>query len=175
MPITVNEGGTLYELSEIYANESGTLYEFDTVHSNEGGTLYEIHSGKKYPKELTWVYKNTSSITPSTSNNGFSVSNDNRPSNDSKYSIIQSNNFEIKDTVTVKISFSRTSSYQGNSGGVTIYDSSGSTIYNSSSTNTSFTDTITLTKGVYYIGSGASGGDSSGTYSNALYLDLLFS
>lgn len=38
MPISVNEGGTLYEL--------------DTVHSNEGGTLYEIH---KAAMEAVWT------------------------------------------------------------------------------------------------------------------------
>ena len=47
MPITVNEGGTLYELDTVYSNEGGTLYELDTVHSNEGGTLYEIFSREK--------------------------------------------------------------------------------------------------------------------------------
>ena len=50
MAITSNEGGTLYELDEVWVNESGTLYEQDTVHSNEGGTLYEIHSAYKSPK-----------------------------------------------------------------------------------------------------------------------------
>ncbi len=43
MPITVNEGGTLYELTNVYANEGGTIYELETVHSNENGTFYEIH------------------------------------------------------------------------------------------------------------------------------------
>lgn len=69
MPITVNEGGTLYELSEVYANESGTLYELDTVHSNEGGTLYEIHSAWKPPDTLTWTAQNANAITPT--NNGY--------------------------------------------------------------------------------------------------------
>ena len=52
MPITVNEGGTLYELDTITSNEGGTLYELDTITSNEGGTLYEIHSGKL---KVTWT------------------------------------------------------------------------------------------------------------------------
>lgn len=46
MPITVNEGGTLYQLKTVTANEGGTLYELNTVHSNEGGTLYEIFGNK---------------------------------------------------------------------------------------------------------------------------------
>lgn len=49
MPITVNEGGTLYELDTVTSNEGGTLYELDTVHSNESGVLYEIHSGTPQP------------------------------------------------------------------------------------------------------------------------------
>ena len=52
MPITVNEGGTLYTLDTITANEGGTLYELDTVYSNEGGTLYEIH---KAAIEALWT------------------------------------------------------------------------------------------------------------------------
>ena len=50
MAITTNEGGTLYELDEVWSNEGGTLYEQDTVHSNEGGTLHEIHTAYKAPK-----------------------------------------------------------------------------------------------------------------------------
>lgn len=71
MPITVNEGGTLYELSEVYANESGTLYELDTVHSNESGTLYEIHSAWKPPDTLTWKSLTGGTATISSSNNGY--------------------------------------------------------------------------------------------------------
>ena len=52
MPITVNEGGTLYELDTVTSNEGGTLYELDTVYSNEGGTLYAIH---KAAIEALWT------------------------------------------------------------------------------------------------------------------------
>lgn len=54
MPITVNEGGTLYELEAVTVNEGGTLYDLDTVHANEDGTLYEIF-GKtaKLPETIT--------------------------------------------------------------------------------------------------------------------------
>ena len=69
MPITVNENGTLYELSEVYANENGTLYELDTVHSNESGTLYEIHSAWKPPDTLAWTAQGATKITPT--NNGY--------------------------------------------------------------------------------------------------------
>lgn len=71
MAITSNEGGTLYELDEVWCNEGGTLYEQDSVHSNEGGTLYEIHSATKLPSEITWDAVGKSNF--STSNNGFSA------------------------------------------------------------------------------------------------------
>lgn len=73
MPITVNEGGTLYTLDTITANEGGTLYELDTVYSNEGGTLYEIHNG--VPSSLTWVCNpaDTSAVINSTSNSGLYI------------------------------------------------------------------------------------------------------
>ena len=69
MPITVNESGTLCELSEVWVNEGGTLYELDTVHSNESGTLYEIHSAWKPPDTLTWTAQGATKITPI--NNGY--------------------------------------------------------------------------------------------------------
>lgn len=75
MPITVNEGGTLYELDTITSNEGGTLYELDTVHSNEGGTLYEIHSANPV-KSIDWVMKRGNSTLSgklTISNNGLRV------------------------------------------------------------------------------------------------------
>lgn len=54
MPITVNEGGTLYTLDTITVNEGGTLYELDTVHNNEGGVLYEIFSSWSAPDGVLW-------------------------------------------------------------------------------------------------------------------------
>lgn len=57
MPITVNEGGVLHELTEITSNEGGTLYNLDTVHVNEGGTLHEIFSAWTPPdsKDIKWT------------------------------------------------------------------------------------------------------------------------
>lgn len=73
MPITVNENGVLYELSEVYTNESGVLHELDTIHSNEGGVLHEIHSALRLP-DITWHISGASDpITPATisvDNNG---------------------------------------------------------------------------------------------------------
>lgn len=77
MPITVNEGGTLYTLDTVTANEGGTLYGLDTVYSNEGGTLYEIFSS--LPKSLNWnVTTSIGTAHPqakinSTSDSGFTV------------------------------------------------------------------------------------------------------
>ena len=67
MPITVNEGGVLYELNTVTSNEGGVLYDLDLVHSNEGGTLKEIFSS--LPKYLTW--SPTDDL--ATSNHGFDV------------------------------------------------------------------------------------------------------
>lgn len=71
MPITVNEKGTLYVLSEVWVNEGGTLYELDTVHSNESGTLHEIHSSWKPPDTLTWQSLSGGSATVTATNKGY--------------------------------------------------------------------------------------------------------
>ncbi len=56
MPITVNEGGVLHELTGVTSNEGGTLYDLDTIHANEGGTLQEIFSAWIPPdsKDIKW-------------------------------------------------------------------------------------------------------------------------
>lgn len=67
MPITVNEGGTLYTLDTVHSNEGGTLYELDTIHENDGGILYEIHSSVS--KSLSWSPTTYLDIT----DNGLSI------------------------------------------------------------------------------------------------------
>jgi hypothetical protein len=67
MPITVNEGGTLYTLDTVYANEGGTICELDTVHANEGGTLQEIFSAWSAPDDISGTYTQPGSITSTTS------------------------------------------------------------------------------------------------------------
>ena len=54
MPITVNEGGVLHELTEITSNNGGALYGIDTVHANEGGVLHEIYSAWEFPVLSEW-------------------------------------------------------------------------------------------------------------------------
>lgn len=69
MPITVNEGGTLYTLDTVTANEGGTLYELDTVYSNEGGVIQTIHeSGVK----LSWTRSKSYDFT-TTYENGINI------------------------------------------------------------------------------------------------------
>lgn len=45
MAISVNDSGTLRQLSTVHANENGTLRELNTVYANENGTLRTIHEG----------------------------------------------------------------------------------------------------------------------------------
>lgn len=45
MGISVNDSGTLRQLSTVHANENGTLRELNTVYANENGTLRTIHEG----------------------------------------------------------------------------------------------------------------------------------
>ncbi len=56
MPITVNEGGILYQLDTVTANEGGILQALDTVHANEGGTLQEIFSAWIAPSDISGSY-----------------------------------------------------------------------------------------------------------------------
>ena len=74
MPITVNEGGVLYDLETVTANENGVLYALDTVHSNEDGTLYEIYSGWNPPAKITWYSRSDAGYITSQTNNGYTVS-----------------------------------------------------------------------------------------------------
>ena len=45
MAISVNDSGTLRQLSTVHANQNGTLRELNTVYANENGTLRTIHQG----------------------------------------------------------------------------------------------------------------------------------
>lgn len=45
MAISVNDSGTLRQLSTVHANENGTLRELNTVYANEDGTIRTIHEG----------------------------------------------------------------------------------------------------------------------------------
>ncbi len=54
MPIIVNAGGVLHELTEITSNNGGALYGIDTVHANGGGVLHEIYSAWEFPVLSEW-------------------------------------------------------------------------------------------------------------------------
>ena len=108
MPITVNEGGVLYELETVTSNESGVLYELDTVHANEGGTLREIHSG--LPTSLTWTCDTSKDSTAKlnlVSEDGLTVTYTSANANWSAApGAIYSNTFTLPAGAVIKCSFS---------------------------------------------------------------------
>ena len=159
MPITSNEGGTLYELDTVTSNEGGTLYELDTVHSNEGGTLYEIHSGVKFPKSLTWVYANSSSESPYTENDGYYVEN---RLTGRIYSPVNSNSFEVKGKVKITVSYSTGGS---GAGGVNIVHNGTSTSIVSTNGSSTVTGEITVEDGTYYLSGGGLNSGKATSYS----------
>lgn len=62
MSITVNNGGSLHELSDISVNVGGTLYSLDRITANEGGVLREIFTKSalsELPTSLTWSVDKT--------------------------------------------------------------------------------------------------------------------
>lgn len=76
MAILVNEGGKLFELTEVWENEGGTRVEQDEVWENEGGTMHCIFCcafGNGENDILDWLaqYPDDAYITPSS--NGFSL------------------------------------------------------------------------------------------------------
>ena len=149
MPITVNEGGSLYELDEVWVNEGGTLYEQDTVHSNEGGTLYEIHSATKLPSEITWDAVGKSNF--STSNNGFSATISKVTANPPANIGTAHGQFSVKGNVTATIKFTMDSlsGHWALTGPVEV-------------ASTTVTDmTVDLTTGDYNIYFGAGGGSQT--------------
>lgn len=164
MPITVNEGGSLYELDEVWVNEGGTLYKQDTVHSNEGGTLYEIHSATKLPSEITWDAVGKSNF--STSNNGLTATI-------SKVSAatgigLANGQFSIKGNVTATIKFTM----DALSGHWAIYKNDTEVqevVRKGYSTSASDEQTVDLTTGDYILqfGSGGGGQDISNYYGYA--------
>lgn len=161
MPITVNEGGTLYELDEVWSNESGTLYELDTVHSNEGGTLYEIHSGTKIPTEIIW---NTEGINFSTSNNGLTATIS-KVNASSTAAGTANGQFSVKGNVTVKVKFWMTAL----EGHWAILKDGSSIARKGYTTSASDEQTVDLTTGDYVLefGSGGGGQDTGNYYGYA--------
>lgn len=101
MPITVNEGGVLYELNTVTSNEGGVLYDLDLIHSNEGGTLKEIFSS--LPKHLTWSPTDNLRI----SNNGFTV-NCNTVSTSAITTVRTSSDFKASGKLTITPKLGRT-------------------------------------------------------------------
>ena len=175
MPITVNEGGVLYELETVTSNESGVLYELDTVHANEGGVLHEIHSAVSFPDSLKWEYSSSAAKdTPTVSDNGMTVSNSR---SSSVCNSVSSNVLEIKGTVKITLYFSHSIRASGGSGGCSIFDvNTGNSIGGFSlMLSGSRTETYTLTTGQYRIGGGGGSGNQSGNYANDYTISVSFS
>lgn len=172
MPITVNEGGTLYELDEVWSNESGTLYELDTVHSNEGGTLYEIHTGTKFPSELTWDADGKSNF--SQSSNGLSATISHVTVSSSAIGLATTSEFAIKGNVTLTIAFTMSLSSTG-SGGWRIFKDGSKIAGDGFTSGVSKTQSVELTTGNYSIDFGAGGGSSSGSYYGPASITITFS
>lgn len=177
MPITINEGGVLYELDTVTSNEGGVLYELDTVHANDGGVLHEIHSAASFPDSLTWKYTGSNGTTtraPTVSNNGLTVSNSR---SEIACNHVTSSVFEIKGTVKITVSFSHEKRYSNGSGGCGITDeSTGESVGGFTLTsNGSKTETYTLASGRYCIGGGGSGGDQSGSGASSYTISVSFS
>ena len=153
MPITVNEGGTLYTLDTVTVNEGGTLYELDTVHENEGGVLYEIFSARLI-KALEWQYAGGSG-TMTTSDNGLSVSVYSKNATDPYYKI-KCNQFAVSKqncNITVQYEFEQQS--PSNYCLFQVYDSSNKLVfgecrYSTDGINGSYSIPIN-SAGTYYI------------------------
>lgn len=170
MPITVNEGGTLYTLDTVTANEGGTLYKLDTVYSNEGGVLYEIFGSASAPKTLTWHYKDAPDETPTVSNNGFTVANSSNNTNYSKYNSVITDAFTIKGGWNITVNLTR-----GNcsNAGAALIDADGNqqTILTYPS---DVTGTITAKDGEYKISCGGGYGNQSGNFAGMYKYEITF-
>lgn len=160
MPITVNEGGTLYTLDTVTANEGGTLYELDTVYSNEGGTLYKIHeSGVK----LSWTYSGapiTASFTV-TYKNGVNIldtdyTNLSETFTSSSFTLSKTSTLSVTKTIK-KPSGGASSYWEYFSIGFAVYNSSNTKVWSFDDGNTSSTSSgvnsssVSLNAGTYYI------------------------
>lgn len=165
MGITVNEGGVLYELEKITDNENGVVYDFDNIHSNENGVLYEIFSGRKIPTSLTWYYTNSTSESPTTSNNGFTVRNG---KSENKYNNIKSNVFEIIGECTISVHMYSDSS-EG-SYGMGLDTSDGTEVEYGHLADFS----VTVGSGEYYFRGGGGYGNQNGSWAISYTFEITF-
>lgn len=72
MAISVNEGGKMFELDEVWVKEGNTLIELDEVWANEGVNLVQIHSSFKPPDVISWTAQSSGRLI-SVTNNGYTV------------------------------------------------------------------------------------------------------
>lgn len=145
MPITVNEGGVLHELTEVTANEGGALYNFDTVHSNENGLINEIFSTKIF----SWHVLGTATVILSVDNMGLVLSFQTKAYYSTQNTPrLQSNNFALK--TGQKVCFEIVSkTCKSTNVGATLYKADGSKVGAIYSNN--LTKAVADTDGDYYI------------------------
>lgn len=162
MPITVNEGGVLYELGTITVNENGVLYGFDIVTTNENGVLVEIFN--KGSAEWIWTVQNGASMT--VSDDGLTVNITRETNGEGAYTNVIS-------LPACKITASITARHyaSGYSGSVvlTCFTADGTQIGNVASvspngtTDKTASGNMTLEAGEYYFVFGGGGGNQTGT------------
>ena len=174
MSISVNDGGTIKTLGIITVNDSGVLRSLGSVVENNAGVLHTIFTSSSFPSLLTWQYTSVSG-SPTVTNNGFAVSNNN--SADS-YVSIQSGIFNVKGNWNVKLGFYFTlpANYSGGGGSLYIYENDAGKNLGGCSTGTPATwvyNTFKIGTGSYYFkGIGSGGGPNGG---GAIYYSLSIS
>lgn len=146
MPITTNEGESLFELDTITSNEGGVLYELDTIHNNEGGVLYEIFSSWSAPDGVLW--------------DGTTLSNS--YSADKSHNEATTGTFTLKAATIVSMTGTWKLAYSGYTGTGSV--SLGGAFSKSLNSGDRFSYTGELAPGDYTIKINGGGGDQSGSY-----------
>lgn len=164
MGISVNDGGTIKTLGIITVNDSGVLRNLGSVVENNAGVLHTIFSSGSFPSSLSWTYTSVSG-SPTVTNNGFAVSNNNAAG---QYMNIQSGIFNVKGNWNVKLGFYFTlpGNYSGGGGSLHIYENAAGKDLGGCSTSSpgAWTyNTLKIGTGSYYFkGSGSGGGPNGG-------------
>lgn len=158
MPITVNEGGTLYTLDTITANEGGTLYELDTVYSNGGGVIQTIHeSGVK----LSWTRSKSYDFT-TTYENGINILDTDYTDlsekfTSSSFTLSKTSTLSVTKTIKKPTSERALNYWQYFHIGFQVFNSSNTLVWSFNDGNTSSTSSgvnsssVSLNAGTYYI------------------------
>lgn len=190
MSITVNNGGSLHELSDISVNIGGVLYSLDKVTANEGGVLKELFArgaSGGLPTSLTWSIdtsisgRDTKSSINSVSDDGLTVSYTSQSPNNGN-ACICSNTFTLP--AGAVISLVPLSITGGGTSADTMYaylfGSDGEQVSNDDTAHT-LMETLTLTApadGEYHIrlgGYSLTGGQTMSYYTSTVSAEISFS